>query len=618
MWYNGDMVFSKSFQILFAGAALGTAVLLTDCEQKDSPPPTEIVQAVNQMLNESVDNYMDDADLAALIKDFIATGNVKHTTQDGTTMLHLACAAGNNRLLTHLLQNGADPNAISKRFGAPIVCFFDIPRDMSAETKLMLNLLIANHLKIADYSIFRDVENLDEDTYIYLLDKTWDNKTGHQAGLVPALRGWSKAFRAVLDKAKSPLPAEYEELMNVLATYDRCGSKKQYTDCAHLLLSKGSSVEQADIYGTAPLMNAAKAALTPLSNGEIENRPSDLLLILLENKGDVYRISPKDPVYPGFCAYDLLMGNPWLMENLTAQGYHFDAPPLDFKADDSLITTILRADMRQEPEESLRHGFGQIATMLNPDDELKANPSYRHSLNCALKLLMRADEVQGAAAIAAMPLWDDATFWATNQEESLEILETIHSNGIQLPPGMLVNLARKTEAAGALRVAEELMELLAFSTISAEDLNRLANDDSHPVLQAGAWQAILLQKGLPAAKSYKVEQWLYAKGQQKPKTEEMKRALRLTSLKTFTDGKMSRDEQELLFKDMEIIGDPESAALCREEASNPLFPYQKSKGPEVYVRCTCRLAVATAKYFVKHAEIFGAIPKTEEESEEHE
>lgn len=595
------MILSRSCQMFFAGAALVAPALLTDCDRKHEPPTPEVVQAIN----ESLSYYSDDDALNALIESYKKSGDPQISTEDGTTMLHLACSAGHVGLVQYLLQQGADPNIKSSVYGWPIECLFDIPRDKPAETRLMMNLLLARGARVEDYSRFS--ENLDEDTYLYLLQQSWKGDTGHFAGVLPALNGWSAAFREVLEKAGSPLPDEYKVLMHELAEGDSYGTNdgSPYLDCAQLLVAKGGSIEQEDSNGTTPVMTAAKVAYFARQNGDWECRPSDILQLLLQQNANVYRTFDQDPDFPGYCAYDLLMANELLMANLNALGYTFDAPPpLNFTEGEALLHTVIRADLRCEAEDSLRAAFGQIATLLSPDAALKSQPDYPEALCSAINLLMRADEVQGTAAVAAMPLWMDEDFWLNDSEVPLMVLQTLHANTVALSPEVLLPLAQKAEAAGRYMVAAELMELLAFSTVEDEVLERYTQD-ARLALQAGAWQAVLLRKEIPAAKSGRIDDWLWVHGQQTAATPDMKRALRLTSHYRIWNGTMEPQEQELLFADIEAIGEPETAAWYRRTAAELDSAAEEAEiDPKEQEMHGFRLECAIARFLLEHADLF--------------
>lgn len=595
------MIHTRSWQMLFAAAALVAPALLTDCERKNEPPSPEVVQAIN----DSLAHYTDDEEIAVLTEAYKKSGNPKLATADGTTMLHLACSAGHMGLIQHLLQQGADPNAESAVYGLPIVCLFDIPRDKPAETRLMMNLLLTRGAKVADFSRFS--ENLDEATYIYLLKQAWKGESGKNAGVLPAQNGWANALRYVLEKAGSPLPDEYKTLMHEVAAGDSYAqsTEQQYLDCAQLLVSMGVSIEQEDANGITPVMTAAKNALFARLNGDWECRPSDILQLLLQQNANVYRTFDQDPDFPGYCAYDLLMANAQLMANLNALGYTFDAPPpLDFTEGEALLSTVIRADLRCEAEDSLRAAFGQIATLLSPDEVMKSHPDYPDALCCAINLLMRADEVQGTAAVAAMPLWMDEDFWLNDSEVPLMVLQTLHANTVALAPEVLLPLAQKAEAAGRAMVAAELMELLAFSTVEDEVLERYTQD-ARLALQAGAWQAVLLRKGIPAAKRGRIDDWLWVHGQRTAATPDMKRALRLTSHYRIWDGTMDPQEQELLFADIEAIGEPETAAWYRRTAAE-LDAAAEEAEIDLQERENhfFRLECATARFLLEHADMF--------------
>lgn len=592
----------RCYQILFASAALVASALLTDCKRKVNPPSEQVVQAIN----ESLRYYDDDAELRMLIEAYKKTGDATLVAKDGTTMLHLACTSGHVGLIQHLLQQGADPNAWSKTYQWPIECLFYIPRDKPAETRLMINLLLAHGAKVMNYSRFS--ENLDESTYIYLLKQSWKGDTGHFVGTLPALNGWSTAFLTVLDKAGTPLPDEYKIMMHELAEGD-VGEKdrdSQYLDCAQLLVSKGVSIEQEDAHGTTPIMTAAKAALAARLNGDGECRPSDMLQLLLQSDANVYRTFEQDPDFPGYCAYDLLMANGQLMSNLKALGYTFEAPPpLEFTEGADLLRTVVRAALRCESKESLRAAFGQIATLLAPDEKLKAHADYPDALCSAINLLMRADEVQGTAAVAAMPLWTDEEFWFTDSELPLLVLNTIQQNEIAISPELLLPLAQKAESTGHLMVAAELMELLAYSLADDEVLVRYTHD-SRIALQAGAWQALLQRKDLPTAKSGSIADWLWNHGQQTAETPEMKRALRLTSHYRIWEeySHVDPQEQELFFEDLEALGATETAEWYREAAAMLDAGETKETAGQGAEEHFFHIECITARFLLEHADMF--------------
>lgn len=615
-WYNEHVMISRNFKLLLISIVPAAAILYTVSMKRETitePPPIDI-QQLGRLIQITMQTEDRDDELPDLIDEFKKSGDPALHTAKGTTMLHLACMNGNKRLLEFLLQQGADPNVKSKVFNQPIVCLFASPRDKAEETKQMLNLLLKHGAHIDDYGIFCNSENLDEDTYLYLLKKSWNGAVGYHAGLVPALRGWTKAFRAVIEKAPSPLPDEYKTLLHALAEGDRWGTNGAYVECARLLQDKGVSVEQEDSDGNTPVMYAAKAALETWQNGGWESRPSDMMLLLLQQHADIHRTIKKIPGYEGCSTYDLLMANTPLAEELTAAGYTFTPPPPpDFSNRDTLFLSVRRAYFRQEPTETLRPAFGQIATLLCPDTEMQQDDDYPEALCHAVCLLIRTDRAKATAAIAAMPLWQDDAFWTKGTNEASTVLECFLENKVSLSPALLHDLAVKVEAAGYSYRAADLMELMAFSDIDDAGLETYTHD-SRAALQAGAWQALLRRKDLPAAKTGRVADWMETHGLQTAETEDMKRALRLTSHYGIRKGTMPAQEQELFFKDLEDLGEKETAEWYRNMAAKlqePKYADLPKKELETYF---LRIESATARFFIQHADLF-ALPVQEPTAE---
>lgn len=559
--------------------------------------------------------------LAELVPDFPAfltyyqqTGDAKSATAEGYTMLHLACAVGNERLVAQLLRCGANPEALAGERLTPLNCLFELAATAEdggytdRDTRLRIADLLQQagaHLDSGSPMMFGE---MDEETYLYLLEHfpvkgAADAAAEETPGTLAASRGWARALRLYLQKVGQPLKGADTELLHVVATYDGQGvDTGQYRDCALLLLEHGTPLEGRDADDMTPLMAAADGHLF---SGNPDGTPGEVLLLLLERGADVFLTAGKDSRDAGVCAYDYLMANAPLMEQLKERGITFPAPPpLSFTEGRELMHTVTHAQMRVESVESLRAGFGQICTLLHPTAEMRREPDYRDVLCSAVSLLLRADRTRAAEAIATMDIWRETEFWLPEDDVPAALLTMLHEERISLPSELLLPLAHKLVAEGEHGTAASMLELLAYDEQAETKLTALTEDES-PVIRAAAWQARLLHRELPAAKVGEIASWLAAHDAEAD-SPELQRMLRLTSLDRYWMEEMKEEEQRLLLEDMKDIGVPEVAewyAKLPQAMDNPDLLHGQRHEEALYPYL---LETATARYFLEHEHVLRA------------
>lgn len=555
-----------------------------------------------------------DEELQELITRFRRSGEVRHRAADGTTMLHLACATGNAPLMQHLLAAGADVEADSAAFGRPLTTLF-MRLAENADTQEFLQL--ADILRQAGARLYGSSvivsDGLDEATYLYLLQRFPAGQDDEAGTALPAASmGWQKALAYCLEHTPHPLQGAARRLLHCVAENDTMApGRPGYLACAELLLQHGLAADEtaeAEDEITPLLLAARDTQMTDRDHGD---EPGLAVITYLIQQGANPCRCSKD----GDCPYDYLAAHRHALE---AAGVTLPPPaPLDFTEGTELLLNVLRADMRQEPTEHLRTAFGQIAAVLHPTPEMQAwqhneAAHYAAARLAAIRLLYRADAVQAAAAVAAMPAWADDTFFPETADETAQgtaterladLLQQLHELHLTLPAPVILHLADRLCERGtplATDTAASATELLAYG----EDTDALLGElrqDPRPAVQAGAWQATLLRKGLPAAKVNDVAGWLSDRGHEAD-TPALRRALRLTELDKLWEGELTPEKAKQVFDDMKEIGAEQAAELYRNLTAEEDTEFT----PET-ANATYALETATARYILEHEADFRAV-----------
>lgn len=581
---------------------LALCTLHTGCKGRTAAPLTEQEIAVLCEAGEQ------DEDCAALIAEYRRTGNAALATEAGTTMLHLACSAGKESLMRHLLAAGANADAFSEEYGTPLTVLtarLDHNGDKVQFRRLTEILQQAGaHLNEVVIS-----DALDEAAYLDLLKRFPAPQSGEFSPAVPAaLMGWVQALGYYLEHAPHPLQGADSQLLCHVARCDGAHPQSSYVECAKLLLQHGLSADEnpGDPSGPSPLLWAAYGAQSP----ECGQEPGlGVITYLLRNGANPNRCTDE-----GECAYDYLVS---LKDELEEAGTPLPPPvPLEYTEGLDLLTTVLRADRREAPVEELRTAFGQIAQVLHPTAEMaawkKRHITYADARLAAIRLLARADAVQAANAVAAMPVWADGTLIPAKGEpvEELELLlQQLHDLHLPLPAPIVMQLAEtlcERNETQTNETAASAVELLAYGEETDELLEQLRQDARLP-LQAGAWQATLLRKGLPTSKIGDLEGWMQENGLTAA-TPALQRLLRLTDWGRL----LSAEEKKQIIADLKAIGLPDAEQRLRHLNTADETGEDNAQATET----AYLLEIAAARYMLEHEADFRAAQQQAAEKEQ--
>lgn len=610
--------------------------LLTGCEREEAAPlSTEEIQSLLPLAEEMPESE-------ELLRLCLQTRDAATANEQGLTLLHLACAKAAPALVQHLLQMGADPNARYEQSKTPFDFLFGGSEE-DTETNEADIICIAEMLHAAgakwDYTaaasasperygagVFRRL------LQHYPLPSDPPASAEEHPALPLVLGGDTEGLQLYLEQCKRPACAADSTILAIAADFaavdDECGEEhghkheqaQRYLHCVELLAAFGADInactateesESIPAPDMPPVMHAAELCMA----GE----PSPLLCTLLKLGADVFREAPARSPYPGLCAYDFIVMR-GLVQPLAAAGFKLPEPaPLSFGEGATLYTDIRRAEMRGLPAEELRPHFGRIASVIAVGSPLweetrranAANDAALDTLEAAIILLLKADRLQAQKALEAMPIWLDSAFWTPTAEAPERLLQLLHNQRVSLPAALIQPLATRLEAAGQWETAASAAELLAYSDMEDEPLSALTQDE-RPAIQAAAYQAVLLRKGLPTGKEGDVEGWLNERGAAAD-TPALQRALRLTSLHRFWMEEMETPECQALLNDMKAIGATETAAWYAELRAQRDNPAATDKMMSDFRRYAYPLESATARFILEHEADFRTKEKAQKE-----
>ena len=601
-------------------------------------------QQVGEMSQEEAE------EIDVLLQHFTKTADARFATETaGLTMLHLACIYKHAELARCLLLDGANPTAIlrSEGFGTAFSDGGITPLQMAVTTPPVCTaeemLTLVRHLIKAGAKPDMSREGLiceNEQVYMEMLkhaDKLEDadfEGTPISCGRAAAEHGWVNALRALFDLRSGKLTEGDRLLLHIIAA--GCNGNSAYTECAKLLLEKGICADTEDSNGTTPLF--ALATSSEFQQGDcMQLLP--LAELLLSRGADPHHQVLRDPEYPGFTPYDFFLTKPEFLRELKKRGHDIRQPEVNWNDSSNLPREICRAHLRELAESSTDHAancaqgcthhhhgsirkdvspeiagnFDAIARILKPDAGLHNHPLYADALAAGIELLAAADAAKTAQLVTEMPLWTDALVWKDRHPHALAALQALTENPrLILPAEFICRAAETMEQQQQYDAAAAMLELLGRSTDAEAVISRYAQHASL-CLQAGALQAELLRKGLPAAKCYAVRDWLAAHGLTAD-TPERKKALLLTSQEDLWLGNMAPKMQLELISAMGEIGAPRAAAAYQaiSQALN-----QPDKLDEITADSHIwkfELECATARYILLHAGQFLAAPEQKTEN----
>lgn len=603
--------------------------LLTGCEREIAAPlSTEEIQSLLPMAEEMPESE-------ELLRLCLQTRDAATRDEQGLTMLHLACAMVEPAVVQHLLRLGADPNARYEQSKTPFDFLFGISgeeRQASEEDIIRIAELLHDAGAEWDYTAAASASPERYSAAVfrcllqhYPLPAAPPAAAEEHPALPLVLGGDAEGLQLYLEQCKRPACAADNTLLAIAADFaaadDACGEEhghehghtQGYLHCVEQLAAFGADVNACADADTPevvpapdmpPVMHAAELCMA--------NEPSPLLCTLLKLGADIYREAPPHSPYPGLCAYDFIVMRD-LLPRLKEKGFTLPEPaPLNFGEGDALYADIRRAEMRGLPAEELRPHFGNIAAVTAVGSPLwadiaaenAANDAALDTLEAAVILLLKADRPQAQKVVEAMPVWADSDFWAPTSEASERLLQLLHNQRVSLPTGLILPLATRLEAAGQWETAASAAELLAYSDTEEETLQTLTQDE-RPAIQAAAYQALLLRKGLPTGKDGDVAGWLQDRGAAAD-TPALQRALRLTSLQRFWLDEMEAPECQALLNDMKAIGAAEAAAWYAELHRQRDNTAATDRMLKDFRRYAYPLETATARFILEHESDFRA------------
>lgn len=597
------------------GLALSAALLLANCGDKGNATPqaaAEFAEAQNELGTLAQEEVMEEEEQAewnSLIQHFSRTADARYATPaHKLTMLHLACMLKKPELARCLLKDGADPHART-------ICDSGEPGDTplsyavasiyspetSAET---VNLLLDTLLDAgADLKAPAPMDTplasamlitcYHEEVFLHLLHRGMPTDESTTWGV--AFKGWNKALRELLDNGRPMDPA----LLPATASLGHRLFQGQQLLCARLLLERGVPVDSEDAYGRTALFIAA-SCLRELSGDGRQDEALEMLCLLLSHGADAFHSAEQDEEYPGFCAYDFLAEYPEVLEKLKEAGYPLHAPKLQLRSGPSLLGDVSRIAMRPLAPEEIAPHFETIASVLTPSPAMQSMEIYPEALCSAIALLARVDAVRAARAIEAMPFWKDSRAWVHHPVTEALVSTLQRTSSLVLDKDFLISLADKMEQAGLHDEAAAVTSLLGRCPHASAEIDIMCNRPEWP-LQAGAWQAKLIQAGLPPATDGSVSAWLANAGRQAD-TPVLKRALLLTSLEQIWYGEMDENALEEFLSACHAIGAHQAAEQYKAIAQHLDDPDKLDEIMSGNNEWKFELEIATARYFLQHRE----------------
>lgn len=596
------------FTLLCAG------VLATACrEQSATQNSPAALEQLDQIVQKEISGYFseqygfviaeedflaDVAETEQLINHYLKTADARYTTERRhMTMLHLACAFKKPELVRTLLEDGANPDAAMKvqsglgesesRLPATLPLTWAVCRAWEgqeynpADVCRIIDLLLQAGAKIpvsealkpdAPWLMYASNVCDSEAVWLHLYSKgipaadahiaAENGKMTHLSAATGAvLKGWIQATRQLLaDQVTVQTPAN--NLLHIAASNDM--RQEHYLDMLELLLEHPIEVDTTDENGSTPLMYVA----TNLADKFLTDYEKDLaaraVLKFLKKGADPYRICPSRH-YPGCSPYDFIAGHPQVLQFLEKEGYKLTAPPIDLTVKGKeLLTAVYRLSLHKSHRHFTEPEIENLLGLFNPAPELMQNELYEPALHVLLHQLEGVEPQRIVRHICAMPIWKSAGDCKTHNHILRSVLlHVVHHPALVLPADFVCSTAEMLAAGGLDEEAATFMELLYRSPDGRERIPHY-QACNNTVLQAGAWNALLLAEGLPQPKDGCVAGWLKQRGKDVADfPSSVAQALKLTSLETFWCGQMSDGEKDELYRCMEAICPPAAAHYRR-------------------------------------------------------
>lgn len=597
------------------GLALAAVALLASCSDKGNATPqaaAEFAEARNELATLAQDEVLEDEEWSewnSLIRHFSRTADARYATPaHKLTMLHLACMLKKPELARCLLKDGADPHARticdSGEMGdTPLsyaVASIYSPETPAETTNLLLDTLLNAGASLkakapmdTPLATAMLITCYHEEVFLHLLHRGMPTDASTAWGV--AFKGWDKALRELLDKGSPLNPA----LLPATASMGGSFFGGRQIACARLLLERGVPVDSEDAYGRTALFMTA-FCLKELDGAGRQDEAMEMLLLLLSHGADAFHCAEHDEEYPGFCAYDFLAEYPEILEKLSEAGYPLHAPKLQFRSGPALLGDVSRIAMRSLAPEEIAPHFETIASVLTPSPAMQNMEIYPEALCSAIRLLARADAARAARAIEAMPFWKDVRTWGNSPVAEALVPTLQDTPSLVMGKDFLIPLAKGMEQAGLHDEAAAITSLLGRCPDASAEIDTMCNRPEWP-LQAGAWQAKLIQAGLPLATDGAVSSWLADAGRQAD-TPVLKKALLLTSLEQIWYGETDESALEEFLAACHAIGAHRAAEQYKAIAQHLDDPGKLDEIMSGNDEWKYELEIATARYFLQHRE----------------
>ena len=575
-------------------AALAAAAL-AGCKPAATPMPPEQREHFESVYAPA-ESFCDAA--AQLIRHYADTQQADFAIR-GCSMLHLACMAHDEALVTKLIADGADVNANSE-LDTPLACVIrgelrgtGSENDPESDTRL-IELLLSHgaelNARMTGNGTALDVALMSnrEDLFLYLLDK------GATAGNINPLTAaaamhWLEALPRLV--AEQALPPE--------ALAEACGGTQEddgtREECLRLLLEAGADPNSRLADNTPALMLLA----AELSTEEAAPDLPQLLTLLLEKGADATLKAEEPSYWAGLCAADLLATDPELAAELREQGYTIPEAPLLIREGETLACDIRRAALRRDENK---------AELLAPFADTLARALQQGSVRGelaakAIVLLAEAAPERAARVVLTLPLWSELSLW--EGDDAPDIIRAIAKDtSLQLPAEALLATARMLSQAGKGHEAAAVTELMERSP-GVEPLLAELCEGEDAAIRTAAWTVRLHRAGLPDAKAGNVAAWLHTHElNPAAMSASVVEALHLTSLDEFWMGDMDTNEQQTLFLYMEDIGQKAIADRYRAIAKVLDNPRELDRLTADSERWSWDLESAVARFIWENREAF--------------
>lgn len=525
-------------------------------------------------------------------------------------LLHVACLFKKKELVRSLLENGADPNMRGEDDDSPLLFALStnlVPGASLQDIQQLTDMLIDSGADMTK-SGYRPGDFLtqaallceNEDMILYLMEQKGARPDADTAAPL-ALHGWNRALARVLEEQPGT-----RGLLHAVVT-GSASFEGNYPACLELLLQSGAGIndeEDAGLAGTTALFRLAEVLSDMPADAPHRTQAMEMLKLLLEHGADPYLRADGDETHPGFCPYDLLAQRPGLVQELAEYGLPQEPPPVRVSSGLPLLADVCRLAAGSPANELVAEHYDAIAALLAPSAEMLAHELYPQALEAAIPLLARVDSSRTADLLLASPLWGMSKEEGARAAHLALLAALREQQDIVLSKEFICSTAEKWADEGQADEAAAMVELLARCPDAQEEIDRYCKSNLLP-LQAGGYAALLSSKDLPDARDSGVQNWLKVHGRE-ANTDFLREALLLTSLERLWYDQMSTEEQEKILELMRRVEAPSAAAAYEQISRNLDNPEALDAILDQGTDWKFELEVATARYFLEHAEEFAA------------